>query len=76
MKKQINIQKFDDMAIYETAVIVIVDAGYEDATENLKECPHCHSTRIDKLQRITGYLVGTTDRGPRTQFCSNRLRLL
>ena len=39
-----------------------MDCGYEDATENLKECPHCHSTRIDKLQRITGYLVGTTDR--------------
>ena len=36
--------------------------GYEDATDNLKECPHCGSTEIDKLQRITGYLVGTTDR--------------
>ena len=39
-----------------------MDCGYEDATEDLKECPHCHSTRIDKLQRITGSLVGTTDR--------------
>ena len=39
-----------------------MDCGYEDATENLEECPHCHSTNIDKLQRITGYLVGTTDR--------------
>lgn len=39
-----------------------MDCGYEDAIENLEECPHCHSTRIDKLQRITGYLVGTTDR--------------
>ena len=39
-----------------------MDCGYEDATENLEECPHCHSTRIDKLHRITGYLVGTTDR--------------
>ena len=36
--------------------------GYEDATDNLKKCPHCGSTEIDKLQRITGYLVGTTDR--------------
>lgn len=36
--------------------------GYEDATENLTECPVCKSTQIDKLQRITGYLVGTTDR--------------
>lgn len=24
--------------------------------------PKCGSHRIDKLQRITGYLVGTTDR--------------
>jgi len=39
-----------------------MDCGYEDATENLEECPHCHSHHIDRLQRITGYLVGTTDR--------------
>ena len=39
-----------------------MDCGYEDATDNLTECPHCHSTNIDRLQRITGYLVGTTDR--------------
>jgi ribonucleoside-triphosphate reductase len=39
-----------------------MDCGYEDATDNLQECPHCHSHNIDKLQRITGYLVGTTDR--------------
>ena len=39
-----------------------LDCGYEDATEDLHECPECHSTNIDKLQRITGYLVGTTDR--------------
>ena len=25
-------------------------------------CPKCGSTNIDRLQRITGYLVGTTDR--------------
>ena len=25
-------------------------------------CPKCGSKHIDKLQRITGYLVGTTDR--------------
>lgn len=36
--------------------------GYEDATDNLQACPKCGSTDIDKLQRITGYLVGTTDR--------------
>lgn len=39
-----------------------LDCGYEDATKDLETCPHCGSNRIDKLQRITGYLVGTTDR--------------
>ena len=40
----------------------IKDCGYEDAQENLRECPHCHGHHIDTLQRITGYLVGTTSR--------------
>ncbi len=39
-----------------------MDCGYEDAQENLSECPKCHSHNIDNIQRITGYLVGTTDR--------------
>ena len=39
-----------------------MDCGYEDATEGLTVCPKCGSTNIDTLQRITGYLVGTTDR--------------
>lgn len=39
-----------------------MDCGYEDATDDLTECPHCHGHNIDRLQRITGYLVGTTDR--------------
>ena len=39
-----------------------MDCGYEDAEENLDKCPKCGSHNIDKLQRITGYLVGTTDR--------------
>mgnify|MGYP000796171325 FL=1 len=39
-----------------------MQCGYEDAQENLEECPKCGSHAIDKLQRITGYLVGTTDR--------------
>ncbi|MDE6394910.1 MAG: hypothetical protein K2K77_06175, partial [Duncaniella sp.] len=39
-----------------------MECGYEDAQENLTECPKCHSTNIDNIQRITGYLVGTTDR--------------
>ena len=39
-----------------------MDCGYENAEANLKVCPKCGSTHIDRLQRITGYLVGTTDR--------------
>ena len=39
-----------------------LDCGYEDASKNLEVCPCCGSNHIDKLQRITGYLVGTTDR--------------
>ena len=39
-----------------------LDCGYENAEKNLEECPHCHGHHIDTLQRITGYLVGTTDR--------------
>ena len=39
-----------------------LDCGYENADANLTVCPKCGSHHIDKLQRITGYLVGTTDR--------------
>ena len=39
-----------------------LDCGYENAEKDLTECPHCHGHHIDTLQRITGYLVGTTDR--------------
>ena len=39
-----------------------MECGYEDASADLQECPKCHSSNIDRLQRITGYLVGTTDR--------------
>jgi len=39
-----------------------MECGYEDATDDLKVCPKCGSHHIDRLQRITGYLVGTTDR--------------
>ncbi|MDR0749358.1 MAG: anaerobic ribonucleoside triphosphate reductase [Tannerellaceae bacterium] len=38
------------------------DCGYENAASQMNECPKCGSMRIDKLQRITGYLVGTTKR--------------
>ena len=39
-----------------------LDCGYEDATKDLKVCPNCGSDNVDTLQRITGYLSGTTDR--------------
>ncbi len=39
-----------------------MDCGYENADAHLETCPKCGGNHIDKLQRITGYLVGTTDR--------------
>ena len=39
-----------------------LDCGYENAKQNMKKCPHCGGEKIDQLQRITGYLVGTTNR--------------
>ena len=39
-----------------------LECGFENADANLKECPMCGSTAIDTIQRITGYLVGTTSR--------------
>lgn len=39
-----------------------MNCGHEDAEQSLVVCPECGSKAIDKLQRITGYLVGTTDR--------------
>lgn len=35
--------------------------GYENADKDQHECPKCH-TKFETIQRITGYLVGTTDR--------------
>lgn len=52
-----------------------LDCGYEDASKDLKACPHCGSTRIDQLQRITGYLVGTTDRWNAAKLAELRLRV-
>lgn len=39
-----------------------MDCGYENSDVKLDVCPKCGSQHIDRLQRITGYLVGTTDR--------------
>ena len=46
-----------------------LDCGYENADPKLEVCPKCGSTNIDKLQRITGYLVGTTDRWNHGKLC-------
>ena len=35
--------------------------GYEDAQKDVQHCPKC-GTKFETIQRITGYLVGTTDR--------------
>ncbi len=39
-----------------------MDCGFENADSDLDRCPICGSTNIDTIQRITGYLVGTTSR--------------
>lgn len=39
-----------------------LSCGYENADKEMKICPKCGSENIDTLQRITGYLVGTTGR--------------
>ncbi len=39
-----------------------MDCGHEDAIPDEQVCPECGGHNIDRLQRITGYLVGTTDR--------------
>lgn len=35
--------------------------GYENADMDMKDCPKC-GTKFETIQRITGYLVGTTER--------------
>ena len=50
--------------------------GYEDSQADLKVCPKCGSTDIDKLQRITGYLVGTTDRWNSAKLAELRDRIV
>ena len=53
-----------------------MDCGYEDAQEGLDVCPKCGSHNIDKLQRITGYLVGTTDRWNSAKLAELRDRVV
>lgn len=37
-----------------------LDCGHETSDADATECESCHSNRLDVIQRITGYLVGTT----------------
>ncbi|MEG1721769.1 MAG: anaerobic ribonucleoside triphosphate reductase [Bacteroidales bacterium] len=49
--------------------------GHEDAIENEVVCPECGSHDLDKLQRITGYLVGTTNRWNRAKLAELKDRV-
>lgn len=49
---------------------------YENAAAELTTCPQCGSTEIDKLQRITGYLVGTTQRWNRAKLSELKDRIV
>lgn len=53
-----------------------MECGYEDATDGLEKCPKCGSTHIDRLQRITGYLVGTTDRWNKAKLAELNERIV
>ena len=50
--------------------------GYEDAQQELNACPKCGSENIDKLQRITGYLVGTTERWNKAKLAELNDRII
>ena len=39
-----------------------LDCGFENSDAKLIKCPQCGGENIDTIQRITGYLVGTTSR--------------
>ncbi len=39
-----------------------MDCGFENAEADISRCPVCGSENLDTIQRITGYLVGTTSR--------------
>lgn len=38
------------------------DCGYESGSDLFHECPKCGSSNVDVLERITGYLVGGTNK--------------
>ena len=39
-----------------------LDCGYESGNDLFDTCPNCQSTNVDVLERITGYLVGGTNK--------------
>ena len=39
-----------------------LDCGYESGSDLFDTCPKCESTNVDVLERITGYLVGGTNK--------------
>lgn len=39
-----------------------LDCGFESGSELFSVCPNCNSTNVDVLERITGYLVGGTNK--------------
>ena len=53
-----------------------MDCGYENADATMDVCPHCGSHNIDKLQRITGYLVGTTSRWNKAKLAELKDRVV
>ena len=53
-----------------------MNCGYEDAQDSLDTCPKCGSDNIDKLQRITGYLVGTTERWNKSKLAELNDRII
>lgn len=53
-----------------------MNCGYESAEKDLETCPQCGSHNIDCLQRITGYLVGTTSRWNSSKLAELRDRVI
>lgn len=51
------------------------NCGYENAEKNETCCPKC-GTRFETIQRITGYLVGTTDRWNSGKFAELKDRVV
>ena len=52
-----------------------LDCGFENTDANLLSCPKCGSENIDTIQRITGYLVGTTSRWNKAKLSELRDRV-